>query len=149
MLESFEEQLADSLFIGVFFLLGFSSVIAVAVIYNGARIALSERGRELASLRVLGFSRAEVAVLLLGEQALVTLLAIPLGCVIGYGLSAAVVAGLATETYRIPLIVSGRTYLWAAIITIVAAVAERMDRAPTTRPDGPDRGAQDARVTDL
>ena len=134
MLQSFENQLADSLYIGVFFILAFSSVIAVAVIYNGARIALSERGRELASLRVLGFSRAEVTVLLLGEQALVTLLAIPLGCVIGYVLSAAVVAGLATETYRIPLIISARTYLWAAIITIVAAglsgwiVRRRLDR---------------------
>jgi putative ABC transport system permease protein len=122
MLESFESQLADSLFIAVFFLLGFSGVIAMAVIYNGARIALSERGRELASLRVLGFSRGEVAVLLFGEQAIVTLLAIPLGWAIGYLLSAAVVVGLATEMYRIPLIISTRTYVLAALITVGAAV---------------------------
>lgn len=121
MLESFQEQLADSLYISVFFILGFSSVIAVAVIYNGARIGLSERGRELASLRVLGFTRAEVAVLLLGEQAIVTLAAIPLGSMLGYALSAALVAGLATETYRIPLVISTRTYAWAALITAAAA----------------------------
>ncbi|MBP7779515.1 MAG: ABC transporter permease [Acidobacteria bacterium] len=134
MLETFEAQLADSLFIGVFFILGFSAIIAVAVIYNGARIALSERGRELASLRVLGFTRAEVAVLLFGEQALVTLLAIPVGWLLGYALSAAVVVGLTTETYRIPLVISGRTYALAAAITLVAAVASglivrrRLDR---------------------
>jgi len=123
MLESFQTQLADTLFIGIFFLLGFSGVIAVAVIYNGARIGLSERGRELASLRVLGFSRAEVALLLLGEQALITLLAIPLGCALGYALSAAVAAGLQNETYRIPMIVSARTYLFASALTVVAATA--------------------------
>ena len=123
LLESFQKQLSDSLYISIFFILGFSSIIAIAVIYNGARIGLSERGRELASLRVLGFSRAEVALLLFGEQALVTLLAIPLGCVLGYVLSAAVASGIQNDTYRIPIIVSDRTYLFAALITIVAAVA--------------------------
>jgi putative ABC transport system permease protein len=133
-LASFEKQLADQLFISVFFILGFSSVIAVAVIYNGARVALSERGRELASLRVLGFTRTEVAVLLLGEQAVTTIAAIPLGWLLGYWMAAGVVAGLQSETYRIPLVVSNATYFWAAVITIVAALASgwivrrRLDR---------------------
>ncbi len=134
VLASFEEQLAEGLFIGVFFILGFSGVIAVAVVYNGARVSLSERGRELASLRVLGFSQREVAVLLLGEQAIVTLLAIPFGCLLGYSLAAAVASGLQTELYRIPLIVSFRTYLWAASATVISAflsgliVRRRLDR---------------------
>lgn len=120
-LEAFQTQLADSLYISVFFILFFSSVIALAVIYNGARIGLSERGRELASLRVLGFTRGEVAVLLLGEQAIVTLVAIPLGSVLGFALAAALAASLATEAYRIPLVISARTYIWAALITMAAA----------------------------
>lgn len=134
MYDAFNTQLAQGLFIGVFFILGFSAVIAVAVVYNGARISLSERGRELASLRVLGFSRGEVAVLLLGEQALTTLLGIPLGWWLGYGLAAAVSAGLQTESYRIPLVVSTTTFIWSAVITIVAAVVSgwivrrRLDR---------------------
>jgi putative ABC transport system permease protein len=134
MLRSFEEQLAESLFVSVFFMLAFSGVIAVAVVYNGARIALSERGRELASLRVLGFSQNEVAVLLLGEQGLITLAAIPLGWVIGYLLAAAVVAGVATESYRIPLVVSAQTYMYSAGATLVAAIVSgwivrrRLDR---------------------
>ncbi len=133
-LESFESQLADTLYIGVAFLLGFASVISVGVIYNGARISLSERGRELASLRVMGFRRGEVARLLLGEQAIVTLLAIPIGWVLGYGLSFAVAMAIQTETYRIPFIVSPRTYGLAALITIVVSalsaqiVRRRVDR---------------------
>lgn len=121
-LAAFEKQMAEGLMISIAFILGFSMVIAVAVVYNGARIALSERSRELASLRVLGFTRREVAVLLLGEQATITLAAIPLGWVIGYLLAAAVSAGLQSETFRIPLVVSTSTYLLAAAMTIVAAV---------------------------
>ena len=130
----FETQLADQLFIAVFFVLGFSGVIAVAVIYNGARVALSERGRELASLRVLGFTRTEVAVLLLGEQVVTTLAAIPLGWLVGYWLAAAITLGLQSETYRIPLVINMSTYFWAAVVTIVAALASgwivrrRLDR---------------------
>ena len=134
MLRTFAEQLAESLFVSIFFMVGFSAVIAMAVVYNGARVALSERGRELASLRVLGFSRQEVAVLLLGEQGVVTLTAIPLGWVIGYFLAALVVAGVDTESYRIPLVVSASTYLYSAGATLLAAVVSawlvrrRLDR---------------------
>jgi putative ABC transport system permease protein len=134
MLESFETQLEEGILIGVFFILAFSGVISVAVIYNGARVSLSERGRELASLRVLGFSRREVAVLLLGEQGLTTFLGIPIGWGLGYLLAAAVSAGLQTETYRIPLIITPSPYAWAAAITVIAAIASgllvrrRLDR---------------------
>lgn len=123
MLASFETQMAQNIFISVGFLVGFASVIAVGVIYNGARIALSERGRELASLRVMGFHRREVAVLLLGEQALVTLFAIPMGWLIGYGLAWLVVQGMATDMFRIPYVVNPQTWLYSALITMAAAFA--------------------------
>ncbi|MDX1648027.1 MAG: FtsX-like permease family protein, partial [Longimicrobiales bacterium] len=123
MLESFRQQVEDSLYVAVFFIVGFASIISVAVIYNGTRIALSERGRELASLRVLGFSRGEVGTLLFGEQAVITVLAIPFGWIIGYGLAYLVVTSMASETYRIPLVVSAQTYFWTAVITLVAATA--------------------------
>lgn len=123
MLESFEEQLGNSLYVAITFLIGFASIISVAVIYNGTRIALSERGRELASLRVLGFTRGEVARLLFGEQAVLTIAAIPMGCALGYWLASALVTSLQSETYRIPMVVSGRTYLFAAVVTILSAAA--------------------------
>jgi len=121
MLVSFEREMAQNIFISVGFLVGFASVIAVGVIYNGARIALSERGRELASLRVMGFHRREVAVLLLGEQALITVLAIPLGGVIGYALAWLMVSSLQTDTFRIPYVITAQTFLIAAAVTIAAA----------------------------
>ncbi|MDP2091841.1 MAG: ABC transporter permease, partial [Pseudohongiella sp.] len=123
MLASFNTQMAQNIFISVGFLVGFASVIAVGVIYNGARIALSERGRELASLRVMGFHRREVAILLLGEQALITLFAIPMGWVIGYSLAWLVVQGMATDMFRIPYVLNPQTWLYSALITIAAALA--------------------------
>jgi putative ABC transport system permease protein len=123
MLETFNEELAKTINLTTTFLLGFACVIAVGVIYNGARISLSERGRELASLRVMGFHRKEVAILLLGEQALVTLLGIPLGCVIGYGLSKLIAGSIETDAYRIPFIADPDTYLTASVIIVLAAAA--------------------------
>ena len=126
MLASFESQLEDSLFIAIFFIVGFASVISVAIIYNGTRIALSERGRELASLQVLGFTRQEVGTLLFGEQAVITVAAIPVGWVIGWWLAYVLVTSLNSETYRIPLVVSVQTYFWTATITLVAAAASAL-----------------------
>ncbi|MEX2570034.1 MAG: ABC transporter permease [Gemmatimonadota bacterium] len=122
VLENFESQLEQSLLVSMSMLIFFAGVIAVGVIYNGARIALSERGRELASLRVLGFTRHEIAVILFGEQAVVTLLGIPLGFVVGLVLARLAVEGFASETYRFPLVISGSTYVFAAMVAVLAAV---------------------------
>jgi putative ABC transport system permease protein len=136
MLASFEREMARNIFISVGFLVGFASVIAVGVIYNGARIALSERGRELASLRVMGFHRREVAVLLLGEQGLVTAFAIPLGGVIGYALAWLMVSSLQTDTFRIPYVITAQTFFIAALVTVLAAVLSAL--AVRRRLDGMD-----------
>lgn len=136
MLASFEEQMARGIYIGAAFLLGFSGIIAVAVIYNGARIALSERGRELASLRVLGFTRGEVSVMLLGEQAIITLLAIPLGWGLGYLMAAGVARAMRSETFRIPVVVSPSTYLYAAgLVAVAAALSATLVRRRLNRLD--------------
>jgi putative ABC transport system permease protein len=94
----------------------------VGVVYNSARISLSEQSRELATLRVMGFSQYEVSTILLGELAILTILAIPVGWVIGYALVAAFVQGLDTEVYRIPLIIERTTYVFAALVVILAAL---------------------------
>jgi putative ABC transport system permease protein len=103
-------------------LVGFACVVAVAVVYNTARIALSERGRELASLRVLGFTRREVAVLLFGEQAILTIAALPLGCAIGYQLCALIARQYQWELFRMPVVVTPKTYAFAQLVVIAAAV---------------------------
>ncbi|MGK2858275.1 MAG: ABC transporter permease [Thermoanaerobaculia bacterium] len=126
VIESFEKTIAQSLTITTTMLILFASVIAVGVVYNGARIALSERGRELASLRVLGFTRGEVSAMLLGEQALLTLLAIPFGGAIGYGFCALIASAMTSELYRIPLVVSSKTWAFAVLVIAAASVGSAL-----------------------
>jgi putative ABC transport system permease protein len=103
-----------------------ASIIAVGVVYNFSRIALSEQGRELASLRVLGFTRAEVAGVLFGELAVVVLLAQPFGWLIGYGLGQAMVAAFSSDLYRVPFVVGRDVYAAASMIVIAAALASAL-----------------------
>jgi putative ABC transport system permease protein len=133
-LASFEGTIAESFSIFTSVLVIFACAIAAAMVYNAARIALSERGRELASLRVLGFTRREIAVLLLGEQALLTLLALPVGFAIGYGLCQSIGGAYQRELFAIPLVVRGRAYGFALLVVLLSALASgwlvrrRLDR---------------------
>jgi putative ABC transport system permease protein len=121
-LESFQKTLAENLLRMKTFNVIFASIIAFGVVYNSARISLSERGRELATLRVIGFTRTEISFILLGELALLTLIALPLGLLFGYGLSGLAIWALETETQRFPLVINSSTYAFAATVTMVAAL---------------------------
>lgn len=96
--------------------------IGFGVVYNNARIALSERGRELASLRVLGFTRAEIAYILLGELATLTLAAVPVGFLVGIGLTGILVLAFESDLYRLPLIVEPGNFAMGATVVIVSAL---------------------------
>lgn len=100
----------------------FAAVIAFGVVYNAARISLAERSRELATLRVLGFRRAEIAGILLGELAIVVALAIPLGLFLGRLFARVIADAYDTELFRLPVIIEPRTYATAALAVIGAAV---------------------------
>ncbi len=110
----------------VFILSLFGSIIAIGVVYNNARVALSIRARDLASLRVLGFTRGEISGILLGEQAIQVLVAIPFGLLIGRGLSGLLAGTLDPEEYRFPLMVSPQTYAFATIVVLVAALVSAL-----------------------
>ena len=86
-----------------FVMAAFAAIITFGIVYNAAKIAYAERSRDLASLRVMGFTRGEVAFVLLGELAVVTLVALPIGSLLGYGLSFVVAAGFSTDLYQIPV----------------------------------------------
>ena len=101
---------------------GLAAIIAFGVVYNNARVSLSERARDLASLRVLGFTRNEVLRILLLELALLTLLAQPPGWMIGYGLAWIMKTRLAGELMRVRLVVEHFTFASASIVVIVAAL---------------------------
>ncbi len=96
--------------------------IAFGVVYNSARIALSERGRELASLRVLGFTYGEIAYILLGELAALTLAAIPVGMLVGTGLCGILVTVFESDLYRLPLVIEPYNYALGATVVAVSAV---------------------------
>ncbi|WP_417729933.1 ABC transporter permease [Rosistilla oblonga] len=120
VLESFNETVAKNILVMRSFIIMFAAVIAIGVVYNSARISLSERSRDLATMRVVGFTRREVSIVLLGEIGLFTVCAIPIGCLLGYGLAGVMAAGLDTDNYRIPLVVSRETFALAAMVVVVA-----------------------------
>lgn len=130
----FDATLSENLLtmVGIYTLIGV--LITVGVVYNAARIQLSERSYELASLRVLGFSRAEVGYVLVGEMMLLTLLAIPLGWVLGYWLAMGLVGAMSTDMFQIPFHITRRTFALAAMAVFLAAsgsvlmVRRRLDR---------------------
>ncbi|HBM83087.1 MAG TPA: ABC transporter permease [Halieaceae bacterium] len=104
-----------------YIMLAVAGIITFGIVYNAARIAYAERARDLASLSVIGFSRSEVAFVLLGEIAVVTLVALPVGSVLGYYLSFAVAAGFSTDLYQIPAQVPVAAYGAAALAVLSAA----------------------------
>lgn len=97
-------------------------VITFGIIYNSARIAYAERARDLASLRVLGFTRGEAGFVLLGELVVITLIALPIGMILGYYLSFVIADGFSTELYQIPAVFSPQSYGFASIFVIFAAL---------------------------
>ena len=103
-------------------LVGFACVIAFGVVYNAARIALSERGRELATLRIIGFTQGEIAFILLGEQAVLLAVAIPVGFALGFGLAAMMTNLYDWELFRFPLVVTPASYAFAFIVISSAAL---------------------------
>jgi putative ABC transport system permease protein len=118
----FDQTLAETLWISISFFVTFACIMAFGVVYNSARIALSERGRELATLRVIGFTKLEIGYILLGEIAIITLVALPLGCLLGQMLSTLIVSDMETELYRVPLVIKAATFGTALAIGLLATV---------------------------
>ena len=133
-IQSLYETMGETMLTFAFITTLLAGTIAFGVVYNSARISLSERGRELASLRVLGFTRGEVSFILLGELAVLTLAATPLGFLLGRGMCAVFVQGFQTDLFRIPLVLEPRTYAISAATVIGCSiisgliVRRRLDR---------------------
>ena len=121
-LKSFQDTMAENLTQTMLFNIMFAGLIAIGVVYNTARISLSERARELASLRVLGLTRGEISYILLGELTILTVVALPIGCVLGRFLSWLLSMALNTDLYRIPLIIDNSTYGLSVLIVLIASV---------------------------
>ncbi|MCC2110980.1 MAG: FtsX-like permease family protein, partial [Hyphomicrobiales bacterium] len=120
--QRFKDTVAENILIMVTVYVAFAAIIAIGVVYNAARISLSERGRELASLRVLGFTRGEVSRVLLTELAVISLAAQPLGWLIGFGFAFAMAKGFESELYRIPFVITSDVYAASSLVVIISAI---------------------------
>jgi len=118
----FEDLMAENLLKMVSTNIIFASFISFGVIYNTSRIALSERGRELASLRVLGLTRREVAYILFGELGFITLISLPLGIWIGNALAQGMTSSMESELFRIPFYIKNSTYGYAVLIVLFSTI---------------------------
>jgi putative ABC transport system permease protein len=125
-IDSFEKQSGTMLVTMAFIMSLFAATITVGVVYNNARVALSLRSRDLASLRVLGFYNSEVSAVLLGEMAVQVLAALPLGLWMGTYLVAALASTVDPETYRLPVTLTARSYAFAATVALVASIASAL-----------------------
>jgi putative ABC transport system permease protein len=101
--------------------MSFATVVAFGVVYNNARISLAERARELATLRVVGFSRREVGGVLVTELVLLALIAVPIGLLLGTGFATGILKAVNTETVRLPLVLTARNYALAVLVVAVAS----------------------------
>ena len=134
MIQSFRDTMAESITTFTLIATLLAGSIAVGVVYNAARITLAERGRELASLRVLGYTRGEVRRLLLDELLVLSGVALPVGFLLGYGMTALLVLGFRSELYRVPLAVSPSGFAFAGLVVLAATIVSgwlvrrRLDR---------------------
>jgi putative ABC transport system permease protein len=121
-IDSYNDTLVENIMVFITLFSTLACALGFGVAYNSARIALSERGRELATLRVLGFSRGEISYILLGEVGLLITAALPFGCLLGLGLSELMAAAFATELFRVPLVIRPSTYGLSILIALGATV---------------------------
>jgi putative ABC transport system permease protein len=120
-IRNFHEVQARGMLFFTFIATLMACFISFGVVYNNARITFSERSRELSSLRVLGYTRGEISYILLGELGLMTLIAIPLGFLLGYWLCGYIAQALASDLFRVPLIIEARTFSLAAAVVLASA----------------------------
>ena len=134
--QNFTQLMDQNIGVSVWIYTGFAALIAIGVVYNSVRISFAERERELASLRVLGFSRAEISYILLGEIAFLTLLALPLGAVLGTGLAFYLAQAVSSDLFRLPFVIKPSTYGYAAgVVIVVTAVSGLLVRRQLDRMD--------------
>ncbi|MGC2048630.1 MAG: FtsX-like permease family protein [Gallionella sp.] len=121
-IRNFNRMMQETMLFFTYVATVFAVIIAFGVIYNSARIALTERGRELASLRVLGFTRGEIAYILLGELGILTLFAIPLGLWLGEWMCYYIAHTMQNDLFRVPVVLVPQTYAFAAAVVLVSAI---------------------------
>jgi len=125
-LDTFNDTVGRNILVYTFMFTGFAGALAFGVAYNSTRIALSERGRELATLRVLGFTRGEISYILLSEVALLVFVALPLGCLFGHFLALVIATSFDTELFRMPFAISASSYGFGVVFVMLATMVSAL-----------------------
>jgi putative ABC transport system permease protein len=125
--ERFGKVMGTMIFMTVFF----AGLIAFGSILNTALVSLSERSREVGTLRVLGYTPAQITWIFSGESHLLNSVGIVLGLIAGIGLSKLVSAAYSTELYRFPSVIYPSRLVISAIlmfffITLAQLIIYRM-----------------------
>lgn len=123
---SFQDTIDENITVMTSIYIIVAVLITAGVTYNSARIQLSERARDLASLRILGFTRLEVSYILVGETILLAILAQPIGWLLGYALARAMTDGFASDLYSVPLVLKADTFTTASLVVLAATVLATM-----------------------
>ncbi|WP_299692302.1 FtsX-like permease family protein [uncultured Tateyamaria sp.] len=123
---SFQDTIEQNIVVMNTIYIGIAVLITVGVTYNAARIQLSERARELASLRILGFGRGEISYILLGEMMLIALIAQPFGWLIGAWIAQLMTNAFTSDLYAIPLVLKPATFTMASLVVLIAAFVSAM-----------------------
>jgi putative ABC transport system permease protein len=124
---SFEKQTDETMKVMTLIMTLFATAIAISIVYNNARVSVSMRGRDLATLRVLGFTRGEISAILLGEQAVQIAIAIPLGLLLGtLGAKMLIASWADPEIFRIPFIISDQTYAFSVAVVLASGIASAL-----------------------
>lgn len=126
MIQNFEEIQQENMRIIKTFYIAFGIIIAVGVVYNAAQVTLAERSRDLASLRVLGFTRGEISAILLGELGVLVLLSLPVGQLLGRGLAWLIAKSVESEAIRMPVVIFPATYSVAASVILASAIVSAL-----------------------
>ena len=126
--KSFEDTINENVVVMNSIYIAVAIMITIGVTYNGARIQLSERSRELASLRILGFGRGEVSYILVGETMLLSVLAQPFGWLIGRWIAQAMTSGFTSDLYAIPLVLEPRSFALGSLVVLTASFVSAMIR---------------------
>jgi putative ABC transport system permease protein len=125
-LEGFERTIAESFRISLVTTLGFACIIAFGIVYSTGRITLSERARELASLRVLGFTKRETSMMLVGEQGLLTLFSLPLAAGVAFFLAWLIAVRFESTLFRLPVVISPMSQVLGAAAIVLSAAASAL-----------------------
>jgi putative ABC transport system permease protein len=125
-IDKIRKQMGETVVVMTLIVTALAATIAIGVIYNNARIALSMRSRDLASLRVLGFTRREISSILLGEMAVQVMIALPLGMMIGRWLASLLASNVPPERFRLPIVISTQTYAFAAVVALLSALVSAL-----------------------